>query len=342
MPCFRQFVPSLSLRITGSPVRRQACSKPNAARAAGSDGSCCQGTPHVTRHGWVATEPHACSTPAKIPFWLFQPPDHGVWIERAEKCIARTRRSLQDPDPRFRFPGPRLPLYAITARPVKASTCPRGSAPPLRYLPGHIVTIYIRLRNPASAGSGFLNLYPSLRSLPCRDAFLGLQSLGTYSVWFTCLKLFSLALEGSIEVCADTLNHLVFPPTPCLEITCCNTEAGLDMAFFPTLMETLANLLKNIPPAQKLRALGISWQSEALKFRASTDENGDVSPASEGSEFYLAFVSLTFPLTLAVLDALPTSDIAVLDFAVPLCQCPPPSHWIFRAEDDWSDLRMCS
>ncbi|KAJ7804482.1 hypothetical protein B0H14DRAFT_3486140 [Mycena olivaceomarginata] len=131
----------------------------------------------------------------------------------------------------------------------------------------------------------FRNLtYLSVDELPVDSTFT-LFHLGTYSVWFTCLKLFSLALEGSIEVCADTLNHLVFPPTPCLEITCCNTEAGLDMAFFPTLMETLANLLKNIPPAQKLRALGISWQSEALKFRASTDENGDVSQPPKAQSF---------------------------------------------------------
>jgi hypothetical protein len=44
-------------------------------------------------------------------------------------------------------------------------------------------------------------------------------------------------------------------------------------------------------------------------------------------------------LTLAVLDALPTSDIAVLDLGTPVCcQCLPPSHWVFSPEDDWASL----
>ncbi|KAJ7463760.1 hypothetical protein FB451DRAFT_1265560 [Mycena latifolia] len=153
-------------------------------------------------------------------------------------------------------------------------------------------------------------------------------------------ELFSLALEGSMEDCSDMLSHIVFPPTPCLEIKCYSADFVPDLVFFSTLIDALGNILKNLPETQTLRSLGISWTVDGVKLRASTDQTGDVSPGSEDSEFYLAFVpeQLTFLRVLALLDVLPTSDIVVLDLATPLCHCPPPSHWAFRAEDDWPGL----
>jgi hypothetical protein len=143
-------------------------------------------------------------------------------------------------------------------------------------------------------------------------------------------ELFSLALEGCIDDCSDTLNHLVFPPTPCFEIKC-YTEVESYTVFLSPLLDSLGNILKKLPPAQKkLHALGISWTFDGIHFCASPEEKGEVAPGSEDSEFYLAFRNVleppTFALTLAVLDALPTSDIAMLDLGTPVCcQCPPPS-----------------
>ncbi|KAJ6600998.1 hypothetical protein DFH09DRAFT_554320 [Mycena vulgaris] len=149
-------------------------------------------------------------------------------------------------------------------------------------------------------------------------------------------ELFSLALEGCMDDCSDILNHTVFPPTPCLEIKCCSG----DLASFSPLVATLGKILKNLPSPQKLRSLGISWRADGLKLRASIDETGDVSPGSEDPEFHLAFMPapLAFWRVLEILDALPTPDIFVLDLATPLCHCPPPPHWAFRAEDDWPGL----
>ncbi|KAJ7718247.1 hypothetical protein B0H16DRAFT_1609506 [Mycena metata] len=153
-------------------------------------------------------------------------------------------------------------------------------------------------------------------------------------------ELFSLAMEGCIEDCADILNHLIFPPTPCLEIKCYRGESESDVASISTLLETLGKALNRLPSAQGLRAMGISWRLDGVKFRATADEGGDVSPSSEDSDFYLAFAPepLTFGLTLAVLDALPTADVLVLDLSTPLCHCPPPAHWAFSADDDWAGL----
>jgi hypothetical protein len=112
------------------------------------------------------------------------------------------------------------------------------------------------------------------------------------------------------------------------------------------LLDSLGNILEKLPLAQKLHALGISWTFDRIHFCASPEEKGDVAPGSEDSEFYLAFRNVleppTFALTLAVLDALSTSDIAVLDLGTPVCcQCLPPSHWVFSPEDDWVSLQCC-
>ncbi|KAJ7683130.1 hypothetical protein B0H17DRAFT_1074631 [Mycena rosella] len=152
--------------------------------------------------------------------------------------------------------------------------------------------------------------FPAFRWLEILDSLPLLQVL-------SLSQSFSLALEGCMEDCSDMLGHISFPPTPCLEI-----KQDSD----------------KLPATQRLRSLGISWRADGHKFRASTDETGDVSPESSGSEFCLAFARepLAFPLLLAVLDALPTSDITVLDLATPLCHCPPPSHWVFRVAEDWT------
>ncbi|KAJ7631651.1 hypothetical protein DFH06DRAFT_1438840, partial [Mycena polygramma] len=155
-------------------------------------------------------------------------------------------------------------------------------------------------------------------------------------------QLFSLELVGCIEECADALNHLVFPPTPCLEIKCYSAQMTTDTA----LTDTLGKILKQLPAVQKLRAMGISWRPDGLTFCASVDENGDISTTSESSEFCFALLDddathLPFSLTLAILAALPTTDITVLDLGIPRRHCPwpPSSHWLFQVEDDdWPAL----
>ncbi|KAJ7157446.1 hypothetical protein C8R46DRAFT_1004420 [Mycena filopes] len=156
--------------------------------------------------------------------------------------------------------------------------------------------------------------------------------------------LFSLALAGCTEACADTLSHLSFPPTPCLEIKCLQGETAAEVAAIPILIETLGNMLEALPPTQRLRTLGLDWRPEGrtngVKFRASTDAGGDVSPGSDDAEFYLAIMPdpLPFLLTMAVLGVFPTADVVVLDLGTPLCDCPPPAHWAFSPADDWAGL----
>ncbi|KAJ7146537.1 hypothetical protein C8R44DRAFT_724303 [Mycena epipterygia] len=138
-------------------------------------------------------------------------------------------------------------------------------------------------------------------------------------------ELFSVALEGCAEDRSDILNHFVFPSIPCFEITCDLDYFDGDIYPFSDLLDTLGKLLQNLPPAQKLWSLGISWTTDRLKIFASTDETGDVSPESEDSEFYLEVCvpensEDLYTLMLAVLDKLPTSDIAVLDLGMPLCR----------------------
>ncbi|KAJ7886922.1 hypothetical protein B0H13DRAFT_2277610 [Mycena leptocephala] len=147
--------------------------------------------------------------------------------------------------------------------------------------------------------------------------------------------------------------EIILPPaifayeTPCLrELELRGCAITKDSHLFRNLSYLSIDELPPDSTFTVLQWLGIlksPWTFDGIHFCASPEEKGDVVPGSEDSEFYLAFRNVleppTFTLTLAVLDALPTSDIAVLDLGTPVCcQCLPPSHGVFSPEDDWVSL----
>ncbi|KAJ7146557.1 hypothetical protein C8R44DRAFT_864308 [Mycena epipterygia] len=165
---------------------------------------------------------------------------------------------------------------------------------------------------------GILGSIPSLEVISLSECFSPEESRRTLSL-IHLPHLFSLALQSCFDNCSDMLKYLVFPSTPCLEITCNSAYSDPDGDSFFFLADALG---EKLPPTQKLRSLGISWTSEELKFRGSTDETGDVSPRSEGSEFYFEaeVPERVFELTLATINRLSTAHIVVLDLGMPLCR----------------------
>ncbi|KAF7313990.1 RING-type domain-containing protein [Mycena chlorophos] len=158
-------------------------------------------------------------------------------------------------------------------------------------------------------------------------------------------RLFSIAVEGSLGQCAGILTHLHFPPTPCVEIRC--------TLLLPELLTTqaLTQLLEPVSAnfkglSEKLRALGIAWKHTGVTFRGAPSQSACVDAAAMDSEFVLALKgddAIPYQHVLAVAKTLALEDVRVLDLSTPVCQCGPPSHFVFRPDrrEEWGALLRC-
>ncbi|KAJ7054259.1 hypothetical protein C8F01DRAFT_1374705 [Mycena amicta] len=159
--------------------------------------------------------------------------------------------------------------------------------------------------------------------------------------------LFSIALDGRLSDCSGILNHLDFPATLCLEIKCFATISDIHTgSALAGLIQPIAENFKHLPDFQKLRSLGISWQYTGVTLRGSPAESARVDSTADDTEFLLVVKgedSLPYEPMLSVVEALATDDVRVLDLSTPLCACGPPSHFIFRSDDDddWGALLRC-
>ncbi|KAF7324481.1 RING-type domain-containing protein [Mycena kentingensis (nom. inval.)] len=147
--------------------------------------------------------------------------------------------------------------------------------------------------------------------------------------------LVSLAIESRLFPCTDMLTQLDFPPTLRLQVktTLSYFEARAE-TLLSDLVKPIANNFKGVSEADKFRAMNIEWRHTGVVFRGWQATDGGVA------EFALTLKGddvVSYAQIIEVITALPTDKVRVLDLRTPLCQCGPPSHFIFRYDhnEDW-------
>ncbi|KAJ7104920.1 hypothetical protein C8R44DRAFT_746170 [Mycena epipterygia] len=147
-----------------------------------------------------------------------------------------------------------------------------------------------------------LQSLPSLEVLSLSECFSRCGKFHRNLPLIPLSELFSVVLEECVDHCSDILNHLVFPPTPCLEITC-DPDYDMDINYFCSA-----------GPSGKYLKIDLRRKNSDL-WESHRNEMDDVSSVSEGSEFYFTArvpEETIFALTLAIISLLPTSDVVVL------------------------------